>query len=101
MKPDNAIRIDGGCDDIAVVAWFRVALGRKKCGLVHYTDKGFIVPVSEIFRNPTYTRYQIVNTNTTGPHFALADCRTQPALRWTTLLQPPTTWMGTMVVETT
>ena len=40
-----------------------------------------------MFRNPTYTRYQIHNT--TGPLFALEHSRTQPAPRWTTLLSPP------------
>ena len=46
MKPDDVIRINGGCDDMAVIAWYRVALGGKKRGLVHYTGQRFTVPPS-------------------------------------------------------
>ena len=72
---------------MAVVALYRVALEGKKCGLVHYTGQRFTAPVSEVFKNPTCTRCQIVNN--TGPLFALADCRTKPAPRWIILQQPP------------
>ena len=52
MISDNVIRIYGGCDDMAYVAWYRKALGGKKRGLVHYTGQRFTVKVSKGFEKP-------------------------------------------------